>query len=169
MAEVTIRRVHESDVPALCASARDIWHAHYPGIISVAQIDYMLNQRYAADVIRAELAQSDMGWDVLLLNNVISGYTSYFAADTPCTLKIDKLYLYPRAQRQGLGGRMIQHVAAVAKQRNHTRLMLAVNKRNFAAITAYHKHGFRIVESVTRAIGMGYEMDDYLMIKFLQP
>ena len=163
--DVVIRRLRDDEAPALCALANEIWRAHYPGIISVAQIEYMLRQRYTPAVIGAELTQHDIGWDVLLLNNVTTGYTSYFPEGTPCTLKIDKLYLHPRAQRLGLGRRLIAHVERVAAACGDKRLMLAVNKRNFSAITAYHRHGFRIVESVTRAIGMGYEMDDYFMIK----
>ena len=96
-----IRALSASDVPALCALAREIWRAHYPGIISKAQIEYMLNERYDETVIHEELKRLDLWWDVLLLNGTMTGYTSYFLTDTPGTVKIDKLYLHPRVQRQG--------------------------------------------------------------------
>ena len=44
--------------------------------------------------------------------------------------------------------------------------MLAVNKRNAAAIAAYRKHGFEIVEAVVKDIGGGFVMDDYIMELF---
>ena len=64
---------------------------------------------------------------------------------------------------------MIEHVEGDAVRRQATRLLLAVNKRNHKAIMAYHKHGFRIEKSVTKPIGMGFEMDDYIMVKAVNP
>ena len=160
-----IRPLREMEVTELSALAATIWRAHYPGIISAAQIEYMLAERYAEAVICAELARGDVAWDVLLLNGAITGYTSYFAAPAPRTLKIDKLYLHPRAQRQGYGGNMIKHVRRVALARGCEQLTLAVNRHNHTAIAAYHKHGFRITETSVREIGGGFLMDDFIMVK----
>jgi hypothetical protein len=44
-----------ADIEPLTALAREIWHQHYPGIITVKQIEYMLEQRYSPDTIRAEI------------------------------------------------------------------------------------------------------------------
>src|SRR5438552_2863225 len=41
-----IRRADLSDLPAVSRLAHDIWHRHYPGIITRAQIDYMLTVGY---------------------------------------------------------------------------------------------------------------------------
>ncbi len=88
---VEIRALHESEISALCALAREIWRAHYPGIISVAQIEYMLEERYSETVIRAELKRKDLWWDVLMAENVMTGYASYFLTGYPAELKLDKL------------------------------------------------------------------------------
>ena len=166
MAECTlIRALNASEVPALALLAREIWRAHYPGIISEAQIEYMLAERYDEAVIRAELQRHDLWWDVLTVNGLMMGYTSYFLTDVQGEMKVDKLYLHPRAHRQGYGGKLITHVAAAAIQRGCKRLTLAVNRRNQTAIAAYHKHGFRIADTSLREIGGGFLMDDYLMVK----
>ncbi len=162
---VSIRALEEAEVPALCALARDIWRAHYPGIISVAQIDYMLAERYDEAVIRAELKRHELWWDVFCLQGEMTGYTSYFLTDTPGVMKIDKLYLHPDAQRKGYGGQLIAHVAAFAMACGCKRLTLAVNRHNTSAIAAYHKHGFQIAETSVRQIGGGFLMDDYIMTK----
>ena len=164
---VSIRALEEAEVPALCALARDIWRAHYPGIISVAQIEYMLAERYDEAVIRKELTRGELWWDVLMLNGQMSGYTSYFLTDTPGEMKIDKLYLHPDVQRRGYGGKLIAHVAAFAMACGCQRLTLAVNRHNATAIAAYHKHGFQIAETSVRQIGGGFLMDDYIMTKSL--
>jgi len=164
---VAIRPLREADIPVLCALAGEIWRAHYPGIISAAQIEYMLAERYDEAVIRAELARGGIGWDVLMLDGRMTGYASYFPTGFEGEIKIDKLYLHPRAHRRGLGGLLIDHVEAFAARQGYTRLMLAVNRRNRMAIAAYRKHGFRIVDTSLKKIGGGFWMDDYIMAKEL--
>lgn len=163
-----IRTLREDEVSALCALAREIWRAHYPGIISAAQIEYMLDERYGEPVLRDELQRSDLWWDVLMLNGIMTGYASYFWADrvnVPGTIKIDKLYLHPRAQRHGYGGMLIDHVTQRMATHGCKRLTLAVNRRNKTAIAAYRRHGFVITNTSLKRIGGGFWMDDYIMTK----
>jgi ribosomal protein S18 acetylase RimI-like enzyme len=160
-----IRTLREDEVPELAALARDIWRTHYPGIISVAQIESMLAARYSEAVIRAELAGGDVCWDVLLMNGAIKGYASYFWADRPHTVKIDKLYLHPGIQRRGFGGRLVDHVAQRMAPRGCRQLTLAVNRHNKSAIASYHKNGFRIADTSLKKIPGGFWMDDYIMVK----
>ncbi len=160
-----IRALRESEIPQLCGLAREIWHGHYPGIISTAQIEYMLDERYDEAVIREELPRRDVWWDVLLLSGEMTGYTSYCLTLVPGMIKIDKLYVHPRAQRKGYGARLIAHVANRMAANGCTRLTLAVNRHNKAAIAAYRKHGFEIAETSLKRIGGGFWMDDYIMLK----
>lgn len=162
---VSIEPLREADVPALAALAREIWRAHYPGIISSAQIEYMLAERYDEAVIRAELKAENLWWDVLKQDARMTAYASYGLTDVAEEMKIDKLYVHAQAQRQGHGGRLIHHVAAFALQRGCKRLTLAVNRHNQSAITAYHKHGFHVARTSVREIGGGFVMDDYIMVK----
>jgi ribosomal protein S18 acetylase RimI-like enzyme len=160
-----IRALRDSEIPALCALAREIWRAHYPGIISVAQIEYMLEERYTETVIRAELKRKDLWWDVLMADNVMTGYASYFLTGSAAELKLDKLYLHPRAHRQGYGAMLVDHVLSFMAGVGCTHLTLAVNRRNQGAIAAYLKYGFRVIETSIREIGEGFVMDDYIMVK----
>ncbi len=161
---VTIERVTAADVDRVAALAREIWLAHYSSIITLAQIDYMLEQRYAPDVMRVELMRDDLWWDKLLLDGVMVGFSSYFQVEEG-TMKLDKLYVHPAHQRSGYGGKMIERALRVAKERSCRTLLLAVNKNNRQAINAYLKHGFRIAEAVVKEIGGGFVMDDYIMVK----
>jgi ribosomal protein S18 acetylase RimI-like enzyme len=161
--DVSIVPLRAADVPLLAALARDIWRAHYPGIISGAQIEYMLAERYDEAVIRAELEAENVWWDVLKRDGRMAAYVSYGLTDVAGEMKIDKLYV--QAQRRGDGGRLINHVAAVAARRGCKRLTLAVNRHNQSAIAAYHKHGFHIARTSVRDIGGGFVMDDYIMVR----
>ncbi|HWQ38098.1 MAG TPA: hypothetical protein VNM24_05705 [Burkholderiales bacterium] len=44
------------ELPAIGALAREIWYQYYPGIVTVAQIDYMLDRRCRPSVIHSQLA-----------------------------------------------------------------------------------------------------------------
>jgi ribosomal protein S18 acetylase RimI-like enzyme len=160
-----IRPLETQDIECVSALAREIWRAHYPGIISVEQIEYMLAQRYDPAIIRAELAQGGKWWDVLVCSGDIVSFASCFPADEPGAMKFDKLYVHPRCQRRGYGSMLIEHVCARTARHGLRRLMLAVNRNNRNAIAAYRKHGFEIREAIVKDIGGGFVMDDYIMVR----
>lgn len=162
---VRIEPLTAADVEPLYALAREIWYAHYPAIITTAQIEYMLEQRYSAGVVRAELQRGDLWWDKLLVDGIMAGFASYFLTGAPREMKLDKLYVHPRHQRRGYGGLMIARACEVARAHGCDRLTLAVNKNNRSAIGAYLRHGFRIADAVVKDIGEGFVMDDYVMVK----
>jgi GNAT superfamily N-acetyltransferase len=164
--DVLIEPLTEADVDALVALARAIWLAHYPAIIGMPQIEYMLAQRYSPVTVRAELRESGLWWDKLMVGGVMAGFASYFLAQAG-EMKLDKLYVHPRHQRCGYGGRMIERAGQVARARGCSRLVLAVNKHNETAIAAYLKHGFLIAGATVKDIGSGFVMDDYVMVRAL--
>ena len=161
---VQMARVQPDDAEAIAALAALIWNAHYTGIISSEQIDYMLKQRYAPALIRRQLADG-IAWDKLLLDGRIISYSSYFKIDDGREMKLDKLYVHPERQRGGYGGLLIARVMGIAREAGCRALVLAVNKANANAIAAYTKYGFRIREAIVQDIGGGFVMDDYIMVK----
>jgi ribosomal protein S18 acetylase RimI-like enzyme len=165
---VRIAPLAPEDVERVSALAEEIWRQHYPGIIGVAQIEYMLKQRYDPRVMRAELQRTDVWWDKLLAGSEIVGFASYFLTDQPGEMKLDKLYVHPRHQRKGYGALLLERACANARARGCSTLTLAVNKNNRSAIAAYLKHGFRIREAAVKDIGGGFVMDDYIMEKALE-
>lgn len=163
--QVRIEPVTPADVEALAALAHEIWRVHYPAIISLAQIEYMLAQRYEPRIVREELGRDDIWWDKLMAGEAMAGFASYFLTGHRGEMKLDKLYVHPLYQRRGYGGALIAHVARKSRQLGCSRLVLAVNKNNRSAIDAYLKHGFRIEDAVVKVIGGGFVMDDYVMAK----
>jgi diamine N-acetyltransferase len=165
--EIRIEPLLEADIPALVTLARDTWFKHYPSIITTAQIEYMLAQRYGDDVIRAQLADPGVWWDKLLLDGELAAFAQYERSDPPGTLKIDKLYARHELRGQGLGSMLLRHIEHEARAMGCSRLKLQVNKNNVSAIGAYRKNGFEVVESAVFDIGNGFVMDDYVMVKEL--
>ncbi len=165
-AQQDIERLTEAGVEAVAMLAGEVWHAHYPGIISEAQIKYMLAQRYDPAVIRGELVRPDVWWFVLYEGGVLAAYMA-LQLEAAAVMKVDKLYVKPALQRRGLGGRLLQHAAAVAREAGCGVLELAVNRGNVNAIAAYCRYGFTVREAVVKDIGGGFVMDDYVMVKQL--
>jgi ribosomal protein S18 acetylase RimI-like enzyme len=163
-----IAPVEPGDAEAIAALAREIWLAHYTGIIGIEQIEYMLRQRYEPALIRAELKRDGLWWDKLVLGDEIIGFSSFFLTGEPGEMKLDKLYVRQDCQRRGYGGRLIGRAVAVARAQGCSRLVLAVNRNNLSAIAAYGKHGFEIGDTTVKDIGGGFVMDDYIMEKRLQ-
>jgi ribosomal protein S18 acetylase RimI-like enzyme len=145
-ARIHIAPVEPGDAERIAALAREIWLAHYPGII-------------------AELQRDGVWWDKLLLGGEIIGFSSCFLTGEPGEMKLDKLYVRQDCQRRGYGGRLIGRAVAVARAQGCSRLVLAVNRNNLSAIAAYGKHGFRIRDTAVKDIGGGFVMDDYIMEK----
>lgn len=162
---IDIRPLAREDVDAVAALAREIWQAAYLTLIGQGQIDFMLAQRYGAERMMAELTRPDIWWRQLTLDGERAGFSSCHLDATKGELKLDKLYIHPRQQRLGLGGRLIADAEDLARQQGCHHLVLCVHKRNAQAIAAYEKHGFAVREPVYIDIGDGYVMDDYLMAK----
>ena len=91
----------------------------------------------------------------------MAGFAHAVLDGTDC--KLDKLYVHPDHQRQGIGAALLRAVQDWARQRQARRLWLQVNRGNAQAIAAYRKYGFRIVESRVFDIGHGFVMDDHVM------
>jgi GNAT superfamily N-acetyltransferase len=164
-AQFSLRRLTADDADAVSALARVVWQATYPPLISQAQIDAMLADRYAPGRIRSELNAPLQAWWGARRNQTLVGFAHAMLDGTDC--KLDKLYVHLNNQRQGIGGALVQAIEGWARQQRAHRLWLQVNRGNTQAIAAYRKYGFRIAESRVFDIGHGFVMDDYVMEQVL--
>jgi ribosomal protein S18 acetylase RimI-like enzyme len=162
---VRIAPVAVADIERLVILAGDIWRRHYADIISAAQIEYMLKQRYNPQVVREELQRGDLWWDQLLVDNEMTGFASYFLTGNAGEMKLDKLYVHHDHQRKGYAGMLLDRAVTIGRAYGCETLVLAVNKHNRNAIAVYEKYGFRIADSVMKDIGGGFVMDDFVMMK----
>jgi len=131
-----IVRAQEKHLPAISELAGVIWRACYPGIITHAQIDYMLARMYSLDVLRDEISSQGIRYDLLLVDGKPAGFASYGPTAEMGVMKLHKLYLLPEMQGRGLGSCLLQHVEREVRKFGARRLILSVNKRNARAITA---------------------------------
>ena len=161
MDETSLHRLTPTEVDAVSALARVVWQATYPALISQAQIDTMLAERYAPAGIRTQLDDPRHAWWVVEKSQALAGFAHASLDGTNC--KLDKLYVHPHSQRQGIGRALLYAVQDWARQQQAQRLWLQVNRGNTQAIRAYEHYGFHIVESRVFDIGHGFVMDDHVM------
>ena len=159
-----VRVATRGELSVLAALADRIWRAHYPGIISQGQIEYMLERGYALPTLEAEL-ESGVLFPIIFDRQNAVGFAAYGPTETPGLAKLHKLYLDPAYHGMGLGRRLLDWIESSAHSDRYTHLILQVNKNNAKAIAAYRRKGFAIEREVVVDIGHGYLMDDYVMRK----
>jgi ribosomal protein S18 acetylase RimI-like enzyme len=159
---IAFRTAGHHDIPLIQAMSRAIWPDTYLGIISEAQIAYMLDLMYATSVIGDEM-QRGVAWELTLLDEVPVGYLSWQRLDGG-RLKINKLYLLPAGRGMGIAAAAVDRVRRSARDRGCSHVTLVVNKRNARAIAAYRRIGFAIEADIVTDIGQGFVMDDHRMV-----
>jgi GNAT superfamily N-acetyltransferase len=160
---VTLRRAELSDIGTVQRLAHDIWHAHYPGIITREQIDYMLARGYSRDALAPFVTDPTRGLALAEQDAEPLGFAAWYPPGEPLTMKLDKLYVRPDQHGRGIGRALIHHVAGAARKAGCRTLILNVNRSNVGAVRAYERCGFVIRESGDFPIGNGFVMADYIM------
>lgn len=166
MDSISIFPVNPNQIDELITVARRSWYAHYPGIISVEQIDYMLEKGYARQLILDEIELHGITWLSIVDGTKMIGFISVGPYDADA-MKLHKLYLLPEYHGKGLGAMALSKVEQIARSVSAHILVLNVNKHNFKAIRSYERAGWCITEEVINDIGNGFVMDDYVMTKLI--
>jgi ribosomal protein S18 acetylase RimI-like enzyme len=171
LADITLTPVTEPYFPVLRALADTIWRQHYARMISAAQIEYMLAERFSDEALREHIQAADRWLEILWLSGTPVGYCGCELADmdgeerAAVAMKIGQLYVLESRRGIGLGRFMLGHVEGRARELDRRALWLQVNKQNTGAIGFYTAAGFEVVREAVFEIGGGFVMDDYVMAK----
>ena len=156
-----IRQASTDDCSAIRALANSIWHSHYPGIISMQQIDYMLSKMYSVEKLN-HLLESGSVILVAEEDEKLLGYIC-FREETDYSFFLDKLYVDSELQHKNLGSLLLE--AMLSSLPEDIIIRLQVNRSNYKAINFYFKKGFVIERAEDFDIGNGFFMNDFVMIK----
>ncbi len=161
-----IRRIEAPELPVVQKLAHRIWPEVYPGIISRAQIEYMLTVWYHPSAMAREMELRGT-WFALIeaAGHGPAGYLSFERYPGTDVCFINKLYLLPEMHGCGLGAAALTWAGERAREMGCGRLQLRVNKANAGAIRAYKRAGFTFLDDVCTDIGSGFVMDDFRMEK----
>ena len=162
----SIRRAEDRDLPTVSALAGRIWRAHYPSILSGAQIEYMLALMYDLAALRRDVARGVV-YQLLEEGGRALGFCGY--EEVGSELKLHKLYLEVTEHGRGLGSTLLAHVEDEARRRGLSCVVLGVNRFNEKAIKTYRRNGYSVRQELKTDIGQGFVMDDFILEKRLSP
>lgn len=159
--ELVFKTATPEDVDDIAQLADKIWKVHYPSIISIEQIEYMLNKMYSSEAL---LKQMELGhvFTLVYLNNLPLGYVSISTNDNK-NYFLNKFYILVDEHKKGIGSELFNYL--LNKIKDAETIKLTVNRQNYKAINFYFKNGFTIKEIADFDIGNGYFMNDFVMIK----
>jgi diamine N-acetyltransferase len=169
---LTISPAGPGDIGLVQRLAREIWHRHYPGIITVEQIDYMLERGYAEQALLPlvapdgrGMAPADRGIALARIDGTPVGFVAWSPTGDHAEMKLEKLYVLPEHHGKGIGRALIEHVVERARDAGCRSLTLNVNRSNTESVRAYQHCGFTIAASGDFPIGGGFVMEDFVMLR----
>lgn len=140
--------------------ARQIWLPLYSSIISVEQIEYMLEKFQSQGAIK-KAVEDGYKYYIVRDNGGVVGYFGFKIDDNK--LFLSKFYMLDWARGKGVGKSCLDFIKSTNPE--ITCIWLTVNKKNADAIQVYHHMGFTISAEQVSDIGGGYVMDDYVFTK----
>ena len=159
---VTIKKVSsDTELREVAALADKIWHECFNDIISIDQIDYMVEKFQSYKAMTKQLIEQDYSYYAVREDEELCGYIGV-KPEKDDRFFLSKLYLRSDKRGRGIASLMLKKVFDEAERYGKTRVYLTVNKHNDHAIEVYKKTGFVIVDEAVTDIGSGYVMDDYI-------
>lgn len=157
---LSIKEATLNDIPVIHELAADIWRQYYPDIITVEQIEYMLDKMYSEASLKEQMNNDHRFF--LAIEDKPVGYFSYSQLSTH-DFFLHKLYVKTSGHRKGAGKQMLDHIIKLIP--TGSSLRLTTNRKNFKAINFYFKNDFIIEEVKDIDIGNGYWMKDFVMLR----
>mgnify|MGYP001280713062 FL=1 len=72
--KITLKKATLADLTLLQTLSEKVWRSHYPSIISMSQIDYMLQKMYGTERLTAELQHADFNYLLAYADEEAIGY-----------------------------------------------------------------------------------------------
>lgn len=151
-----------ADYECISKLAHTIWHEHYITIISLEQIEYMLEKYNSVKSIEKR-AKEGVLFYYMTFDDIPVGYTAIKKEID--FLYISKLYVLKSYRGKKIAKKALLFAESMANEDEISTMKLHVNKYNTNSILAYEKMGFINTVSLITDIGKGFVMDDYLMVK----
>jgi ribosomal protein S18 acetylase RimI-like enzyme len=155
------RKASTDDVILIAQLADRIWRKHYITIITLEQIDFMLNTMYSADSLVKQMKEGHQ-FTLVYNGEIPIGYISLSTNDGK-NYFLHKFYVEVNEQGKGFGSQLFLYV--LEQMTTAETIELCVNRENYKSVNFYFKHGFVIKKVIDQDIGIGLFMNDFVMIK----
>lgn len=142
--------------------AAEIWHECFPGIISMEQIEYMIEKFQSYRAMAEQISSQGYNYLAVRENGKLCGYIGVKPEDDE-RFFLSKLYLRADKRGKGIASAILNRVFDEARRYGKSTVYLTVNRHNDHAVAVYKKTGFEIIRQAVADIGNGFVMDDYIM------
>ncbi len=155
-------RAKKEDIPEIARLAHIVWHQHYPSIISVDQISYMLEMMYSDKSLNEQMIIKGHVFYFIRQNNTNIGFISVSKIENVNNgYFIQKFYLDQTLAGKGSGTEAHHELVKLLQP---SLMRLTVNRQNYKSVNFYFKNGFTIESVADFDIGNGYVMNDFVMV-----
>lgn len=151
------------EISIIARLAAKIWREYYVSIITIEQIDYMIEKYQEVSAIAEQIHHQGYEYYFIQHDSSLLGYMSVRQEEEK--LFLSKFYIGKEHRGHGYASRAMTFLEQLCKDRNLSHIWLTVNRHNKSSIAVYEKKGFRIVREQIADIGNGYVMDDFIMEK----
>ena len=160
---LTISQLTKDDIIIVHQLAKTIWPEAFKDILKPDQIEYMLDWMYDVNTL-TEQVQTGHLFYMVTLDGVPKGFLGVEPNFPDVgTLRIHKIYVDTNVHGKGLGKALLGKAIEIGKELDVATVNLNVNRFN-KAVDFYKAQGFQIVKEENIDIGIGYLMEDYVMV-----
>lgn len=151
------------DLQTIRDLAMKIWPYTYGEILSVDQLEYMLEWIYSIESLREQVKIKKHEFYLAIDNKKEAGFISLGRDEKdPSIFILHKIYVLSEMQGKGVGKKLLDFTIEKSRELGGKFLQLNVNRFN-KALQFYEKHGFNVILEEDIDIGNGYWMNDYKM------
>ena len=159
---VQLIKAKTEDIPIISKLANTIWHQHYPAIISMEQINYMLNLMYSDESLKEQMTKKQHDFHLIQADGKNIGFISVSKIEEVAQgYFLHKFYLDQTLAGKGTGTLAHNDLIKLLKP---SQISLTVNRQNYKSINFYFKNGFKIESVADFDIGNGFVMNDFVML-----
>lgn len=156
----------EEQIVELAALADVVWHEYFVKILTIEQIDYMVDKFQSVHAMTSQIKEQGYEYFFLDWNGIHIGYMAIHPEEEK--LFLSKLYILKEYRGNGYASKAFEFLEDICKQKNYKVIWLTVNRFNENSIQVYKKKGFQIVRTQVADIGNNYVMDDYILEKVIE-
>jgi ribosomal protein S18 acetylase RimI-like enzyme len=160
--------ISAADIDTVTELACVIWNEHYTPLIGKQQVDYMLARFQNGPAVREQIAAGYRYYLVAHRGRSV-GYFALVPWPEASSAQLSKIYVSKEQRGRGLGRAIVAFAVRDCLRMGIGKLWLTVNRHNTGSISFYERLGFVKVESIVQEIGQGFVMDDYRMVKEINP
>lgn len=159
--------ITQEQIEEVAELATEIWHEHFASILSLEQIDYMVEKFQSVSAMTQQMNNQGYQYFKLDLDGNLIGYCGLKEEEQENSLFLSKLYIKSEYRGHGYASRAFEFMVDLCSQKGYHKIWLTVNRYNDNTIRVYEKKGFTTVRTQVADIGNGFVMDDYIMEKLI--